>query len=61
VDPKKGGLEENLVKALNSQKTSFTDESEFQIRRTRDGFHLKSGFRKIWWPQEMVLVLILAL
>ena len=26
---------------------------------TGDGLHKESGFRKVWWPQNMVLVLIL--
>ena len=55
----KSGVRINLVKALNVQWTSFTAKSEFQMMTTDDGFHLKSGFKKIWWPQEMVLVLIL--
>ena len=31
-------------------------KSVFQIVYTEDGFHIKSGFKKIPWPQNMVLV-----
>ena len=33
--------------------------SKFQMMTTGNGFHLKSGFKKIWWPPDIVLVLIM--
>ena len=53
----KSGVHRNLVVALNVQWTSFTAISEFQMTTTEHGFSLKSGFKKIWWPRNMVLVL----
>ena len=35
------------------QWTLFKAKSEFQMMTTKHGFSLKSGFRKIWWPQNM--------
>ena len=43
----KSGERLNLVSAQNIQKTSFTGKSEFKMMTTGDGFHLKSGFKKI--------------
>ena len=37
----------NLMVTLNFHLTSFTAKSEFQMTTTEQGFHLKSGFRKI--------------
>ena len=53
----KSVLHRNLVVALNVQWTSFTAKSEFQILTAEHVFCLKLGFRKIWWPHNMVLVL----
>ena len=33
------------------------DQSECQMMTTEHGFILNSGFKKIWWPQSMVIVL----
>ena len=53
------GVSRYLVVGLYIQWTSFTAKSEFQTMTTGDGFHLKSGCKKIWWPLDMVLALIL--
>ena len=53
----KSGGRRNLVVTLNVQWTSFTAKSEFQMTTSEHGFHLKSGFRKIVWPPNMVSVL----
>ena len=51
------GVHRNLVVTLNVQWTSFTAKSKFQLTTTKHGFTLKSGFKNIWWPQNMVSVL----
>ena len=55
----KSGGRRNLGITLNVQWTQFTAKSEFQMTTTEHGFHLKSGFRKIVWPPNMVSVLFL--
>ena len=53
----KSGVRGNLVVAVNVQWTKFTAKSEFQMMTTKHGFILKSEFKKIWWPLNMVSVL----
>ena len=53
----KSGVGRNLVAAQNFQWTSFTAKSGFQMITTEHVFSLKSGFKKIWSPLNMVSVL----
>ena len=52
----KSGGRKNLVVTLNFKWTQLTAKSEFQMTTTEHGFHLKSGFRKIFWPPDIDLV-----
>ena len=54
---KSGVCKNLLVVTLNVQWTSFSAISEFHMMTTEHGFSPKSGFKLIWWPQNMVLVL----